>query len=98
MENVYSQATVSDMGHLRRPSDRGDAVGGSWLLVESYPDETGQRIRLGCALDCNLEYRLGSSLGLRYHLIVSNKEETPDLIAIDRAVRRTVLDWFPELE
>ncbi len=98
MENAYGQATLTDMGHLRRPSDKGDAVGGSWLLTESYPDKTGQRIRLGCALDCVLEYRLGPSLGLRYHLIVQNKDETPDWIAIDRSVRRTVLEWFPELE
>ncbi|MEO1138877.1 MAG: hypothetical protein AAFW87_05410 [Pseudomonadota bacterium] len=94
LSNVFAQAPETDTGHLRLASEKNDAVGGSWLLAKRHLDETGQRIKLGCALDCNLTYRLTDAMTLRYHLVVNDETKTPDWIAIDKAVRGHILGWF----
>jgi len=47
LANVFSKATETNDGHLRKPSVQGDAVGGSWLLKDRHPKEAGDRIILG---------------------------------------------------
>lgn len=92
-ENVFSDAPETAEGHLRKPSVDGDAIGGSWLLSTSHPDEAGDRINLGCALDCKTRYRLTDRLVIRYHLAVRNKQTQPDWVALDTALRRVFQEW-----
>ncbi|MEM7059901.1 MAG: hypothetical protein AAF557_20150 [Pseudomonadota bacterium] len=96
LDNVLSLATKNAEGYLRRPSVEGDAVGGTWSFPESYLSPVGTRIRMGCALTCDIEYRIDRNLKIRYQLQVPDRNRDYDWIEIDRVARKVVLGWITD--
>ena len=94
--NVFSTATPTSEGHLWKPSVLDDAIGGAWLLSDAYLDEAGGRIRIVCALDCEVTYRLREHLRVRYHLVVSDKSKRPNWVDLDKALRHVFKEWIED--
>lgn len=91
---VQSNGVDAPGGYLHVPQEKADAVGGVWLLPEAYPDETGDRIILMCALTCDASYRLRPGLSLNYQLMVDDRDKPRDWVAIDRILRAAIAGWI----
>lgn len=97
-QTVLAEGVPVGGGFLRRIGANTDAVGGTWLFPGEYPSPYGNRMRLGCAQTCELEYGLDPDHGLLlgYNFVVLDETQAPDWIAIDRAVRTLVVSWIED--
>jgi len=96
VEHVLSQGPMHEGGYLRVIGTNTDAVGGMWLLPDSYRNPLGNRVSISCALVCSARYGLTPTIGLSYQFRVNNRERRPDFVAVDRAARQLFLGWIQE--
>lgn len=95
---IESEGTPAGGGFLRRIGSNTDAVGGSWLFPENYLSPFGDRISIGCALTCDIDYGFDpeTRLSLSYRLLIEDASRQPDWIAIDQSIRAVVHQWVED--